>query len=163
MTAPGTPVHAEILRRFGASVTAPDGTVDRAALGRLVFADADALRDLESVVHPAVRPVILEAVADAEHAGVPAVAIEAIKLVEGGLAEVCDEVWLVTCSPSAQRDRLLARGMPAADADQRMATQQGLAQRLRPFATRVLDTSGGLAETQDLVESALRAALAARA
>ena len=163
VSAPGTPVHTEILRRFGASVTAPDGTVDRAALGRLVFADPAALRDLESLVHPAVRPVILEAVADAERAGVPAVAVEAIKLVEGGLAELCDEVWLVTCDPTAQRDRLVARGTPPAVADQRMATQQGLAQRLRPFATRVLDTSGGLAETQELVAAALREALATQA
>jgi dephospho-CoA kinase len=163
VTAPGTPVQAEILHRFGASVAAPDGTLDRAALGRLVFADAGALRDLETIVHPAVRPVILGAIADAEQAGVPAVAVEAIKLVEGGLAALCDEVWLVTCHPTAQRDRLLARGTPAADAEQRMAAQQGLAERLRPFATRVLDTSGGLAESQELVEAALRAALAARA
>ena len=163
VSAPGTPVHAEILRRFGASVAAPDGTVDRAALGRLVFADAAALRDLESVVHPAVRPLILEAVADAERAGVPAVAVEAIKLVEGGLAELCDEVWLVTCDPTAQQDRLVGRGTPPAVAEQRMAAQQGLAERLRPFATRVLDTSGGLEASQELVAAALMAALAARA
>ena len=63
VTAPGTPVHAAILRRFGASVTAADGTVDRAALGRVVFADPAALRDLEALVHPAVRPRILELIA----------------------------------------------------------------------------------------------------
>ena len=69
--------------------------------------------------------------------------IEAIKLVEGGLAEVCDEVWLVTCDPDAQRERLLGRGASPADTDQRIAAQAGLVERLRPAATRVIDTSAG--------------------
>ncbi len=112
VTAPGTPVHAAILGRFGASVTAADGTLDRAALGRLVFADPAALRDLEALVHPAVRPRILDLIAAAEADTAPAVVIEAIKLVEGGLAQLCDEVWLVTCDPAVQRARLLARGTP---------------------------------------------------
>ena len=139
---------ARMLRRFGAAVTAPDGTLDRAALGRLVFADPAALRDLERIVHPAVRPRIVEAVEAAEAAGAPAVAIEAIKLVEGGLAATCD-----------QRQRLLARGTAPEDADQRMAAQAGLAERLRPAGTWMLDTSGTAAETRALVVAALAEAL----
>jgi len=161
VSAPGTPVHAAILRRFGPPVTAPDGTLDRAALGRLVFADPAALRDLEAIVHPAVRPVILAAIANAEAASAPAVVIEAIKLVEGCLAALCDEVWLVACDPAAQRRRLVARGMAAPDAAQRMAAQAGLVDRLRPAATRVLDTSGEPGATRLAVEAAFRAAIAA--
>ena len=161
VTAPGTPVHAAILRRFGASIAAADGTVDRAALGRVVFADPAALRDLEALVHPAVRPRILELIAAAESDAAPAVVIEAIKLVEGGLAHLCDEVWLVTCGPAAQRARLLARGMPGPEADLRIAAQAGMAGRLRPSATRVLDTSGGVGETRGAVVKAYEAALAA--
>jgi dephospho-CoA kinase len=52
---PGTPVFTAIVDRFGAGVVAPDGTLDRAALGRVVFTDAAARRDLELIVHPAVR------------------------------------------------------------------------------------------------------------
>ena len=63
-------------------------------------------RDLEAIVHPAVRPRILAAIDGAEATRAPAVVIEAIKLVEGGLAELCDEVWLVTCHE--QRARLIA-------------------------------------------------------
>jgi len=161
VAAPGTPVHDAILARFGAAVTAPDGTVDRAALGRVVFADPPALRDLEALVHPAVRRRILAAIEDAEAAGVAAIVVEAIKLVEGGLAAFCDEVWLVTCDPDAQRRRLAARGTPPAEAEQRMAAQAGLATRLRPLATRVLDTSGGAGETREAVARALAAAIAA--
>jgi dephospho-CoA kinase len=162
LTAPGTPVHAAILRRFGAPVTGPEGTLDRAALGRIVFADPAALRDLESLVHPAVRPRILDAVSAAEAEGAPAVVIEAIKLVEGGLAGLCDEVWLVTCDPVAQRLRLIARGTGERDADQRIAAQAGLADRLRPSTTRVLDTSADAASTREAVVEALRVAIAAR-
>jgi dephospho-CoA kinase len=159
VTAPGEPAHDAVVRRFGASVTRPDGTLDRAALARLVFADEGALRDLEAIVHPAVRPRILAAIAEAEDAGAPAVAIEAIKLVEGGLAALCDEVWLVTCDAAVQRARLVARGVGEADADRRIAAQAGLADRLAPAATRVLDTGGTEALTRAVVDALLRSAL----
>ena len=161
VTAPGHPAHDLVLRRFGPAVAAADGTLDRAALGRLVFADPALLRELEGIVHPAVRPEILARIEAAERGGAPAVALEVIKLVEGGLAGLCDEVWLVTCDPATQRHRLLARGMPAADADQRITAQAGLADRLRPAATWVLDTGGTPAETRRQVVARLGEAIAA--
>jgi dephospho-CoA kinase len=161
VTAPGTPAHDAVLARFGAPVTAPDGTLDRAALGRLVFADPAALRDLEAIVHPAVRPRILAEIAAAEAEGAAAVVVEAIKLVEGGLASACDEVWLVTCDPAVQRERLVGRGSDPADADQRIAAQSGLVERLRPAATRVIDVTGGMAATREQVLAALGVARAA--
>jgi dephospho-CoA kinase len=152
-------VDADVVSR---SVTAPDGTLDRAALARIVFADPAALADLEAIVHPAVRPRILAAIEAAEAARAPVIVVEAIRLVEGGLAALCDEVWLVTCEPAIQRERLLARGMPSADADRRISAQAGLEARLRPAATRVLDTSGPPAETAGLVTEALERARGAR-
>jgi dephospho-CoA kinase len=155
---PGTDAFAAVVREFGTSVLLPSGALDRPALGRIVFSDPDALARLERIIHPAVRPWILEAIAAAELARAPAVVIEAIKLVEGGLAELCDEVWLVVCDPAAQRDRLTSRGLPAADAEARMATQADLASRLAPFATRVIDTSGSLPRTREVVVAAWRLA-----
>ncbi len=162
VTAPGEPVHDVVLRRFGPAVRSADGTLDRAALGRIVFDDPAALRDLEAIVHPAVRPRILAALDAAEIAGAPAVAIEAIKLVEGGLAATCDEVWVVICDAAAQRERLRARGMTEADLEQRLEAQAGLADRLRPAATRVIDTAGSLEETRAIVVAAAGEAIAAR-
>ncbi|HEX5823160.1 MAG TPA: dephospho-CoA kinase, partial [Candidatus Limnocylindrales bacterium] len=86
VTAPGQPAHDAILTRFGDPVRAADGSLDRAALARIVFADPAALAALEAIVHPAVRPVILAAIEAAEAGAAPAVVVEAIKLVEGGLA-----------------------------------------------------------------------------
>jgi dephospho-CoA kinase len=160
VTAPGEPAHEAVLARFGDAVRRADGTLDRAALARLVFLDAAALRDLEAIVHPAVRPRILAALEAADQAWAPAVVIEAIKLVEGGLAALCDEVWLVTCDPAAQRARLAGRGMSAADAERRIAAQGDLAERLRPHATRVLQTNGATAEIEATTAAFLAAALA---
>lgn len=110
VTPPGSPELAAIVDAFGEGVVLADGALDRAALGRIVFADPAALRLLEAIIHPAVRPRILEQIAAAEREDAAAVVIEAIKLVEGGLASLCDEVWLVSCDPVEQRARLLDRG-----------------------------------------------------
>jgi dephospho-CoA kinase len=161
VTAPGEPAHDSVLARFGDAVRATDGTLDRAALARLVFADPAALRDLEAIVHPAVRPLILAALAAADEAGAPAVAVEAIKLVEGGLADLCDEVWLVDCTPDVQRDRLARRRVDPADAERRIAAQGDLRARLRRRpGVRVVETSGSRAATERAVAAAFQAALA---
>jgi len=148
VTMPGSPALAAIEERFGAGILVPDGSLDRAALARIVFSDPSALHDLEAIVHPAVRPLIEQAVAAAESAGAPFVVVEAIKLVEAGYAERCDEVWLVTCSPKEQRKRLAGRGFRPDEIERRMASQGAdLPERLRPHATRVIDTSGTPEET----------------
>ena len=155
----GTPELDAVYRRFGDALRRADGSLDRGALGRVVFADPSALADLEAIVHPAVRPRILAAMHDAERAGARAVVVEAIKLVEGGLADLCDEVWLITCDPDVQLQRVTGRGDDATDARPRIAAQGALTERLRPRATRVLDTSGPPEATRALVEEALDAAL----
>jgi dephospho-CoA kinase len=158
VTAPGQPAHDLVIARFGREVTAPDGTLDRAALARLVFEDPARLRDLERIVHPAVRPPILELIADADRAGAPAIAIEAIRLVEGGLGALCDEIWLISCDPAVQRERVLARGGTSLDADRRIAAQAGLVERVTPAATRVLDSSGAPGKTRSMVAAAFAVA-----
>lgn len=157
--APGTPETAAVLERFGPAVRAEDGSLDRAALGRIVFADPAALAALEAVVHPGVRPRILAAITRAEGAGARAVVVEAIKLVEGGLAELCDEVWLVACESGVQLQRVVGRGLDEGAARERIAAQGDLVGRIRPRATRVLETSGGREPTRAAALAALAAAL----
>jgi dephospho-CoA kinase len=142
VTPPGSAELAAVVGEFGPSVLRSDGSLDRALLGRIVFSDPAALARLEAIIHPAVRVRILQAVDAAERDGAAAVVIEAIKLVEGGLAAVCDEVWLVVCDPDAQRARLAFRGSNATDTEARIATQSDLATRLAAAATRTIDTSG---------------------
>ena len=157
--APDTAEVEAVYARFGAPLRRPNGELDRAALGRIVFADPAALRDLEAIVHPAVRPRILAAIERARDTGARAVVIEAIKLVEGGLAEVCDEVWLVACDPDVQLERLTGRGDPSDDATARIDAQGDLVARLRERATRIVDTSGDATTTHAEVDRLLDEAL----
>lgn len=161
--APGTDELAAVYARFGPRLARADGTLDRGALGRIVFADPDALRALEAIVHPAVRLRILVAIDVAERAEASAVVIEAVKLVEGGLAELCDEVWLVTCDPDVQVARLLGRGSDADDARARIEAQGDLAARLAPRATRIIDTSDSPIATRAVAEAAFAESLGANA
>jgi dephospho-CoA kinase len=163
VVAPGEPALEAVIARFGEQYRGADGGLDRAALGKLVFASPADLADLEAIIHPAVRPRILAAVAVAEASSAPAVVIEAIKLLEGGLASTCDEVWVISCTPEEQRERLLGRGMATDDAERRIVAQGDLVEHLSPLATRILDTSGGRGGARARVIAAYRAAVAAAA
>jgi dephospho-CoA kinase len=163
-TPKGSAALTAVEARFGPGVIEESGELDRAALARVVFADPGALRDLEAIVQPAVRPLIEKAVATAESEGAPFVVIEAIKLVEAGYAAECDEVWLVTCSTEEQRQRLAGRGYPVDDIERRIAAQgTELADRLRPSATRVIDASGTPEQSLRRAFEVLDAALTAGA
>jgi dephospho-CoA kinase len=157
--APGTPEVEAVYERFGPTLRRSNGELDRAALGRVVFDDPAALATLESIVHPAVRPRIRAAIEGAGKGAADALIIEAIKLVEGGLADLCDEVWLVTCDPSTQLERLVGRGGDTADAAARISAQGDIVERLRPASTWVVDTSGSREATRLAVEGRLAAAI----
>jgi len=164
-TAPASAALPEIRQRFGDEVFGADGKLDRSALAAIVFADTAALADLERIVHPRVRVLVDERLEIAKRERVPFVVVEAIKLVEGGLADRCDEVWIVDCSASMQRERMSGRGAPAEDIERRVSTQgSGLVQRLQTqlegrVATRILSTDGTLDATRELVEDYLAEAL----
>ena len=135
---PGAPVTESVLVRFGGEYRRPDGSLDRAALGRLVFADPPRLAELEAIVHPAVARLIRDAIRAADAGRPKAIVLEAIRLVEAGHAPWCDEVWLVVCDPESQLARLVGRGMDESDARQRMAAQAVSLPMWRAAATRTL-------------------------
>lgn len=161
---PGEPALLEVLAAFGDGVRAPDGALDRAALGRVVFADPDALALLEGILHPVIHERILAAMAAADAVMAPAVVVEAIKLVESGLADTCHEIWLVTCTGQAQRARLGARGLAPEVAAERIRAQGGSVAGGTVtdgpvVVTRVIETSGPLEATRAAVSEVYRAAL----
>ncbi len=161
VTAPGQPALRAIRERFGDAVFEGSGALDRAVLGAIVFTDLLALRDLEAIVHPGVRCLVEERLERAGREGDPFVLVEAIKLVEGGLAERCDEVWLIDCPPAVQRARLAARGMAEVDVERRLAAQGlDLADRLAARAHRRIDTSGSVESVRECVQDALAEVLA---
>ncbi len=153
---PGEPVWAAIRQAFGPAVLTPEGALDRRALGAIVFGDPAALARLEALTHPAVRARIEERVAAAAGRGVAVMVIDAIKLFEGGLADRCDQNWVVTCAPEQQLARLMARnGFTEAEARQRIAAQPPQAEKVAR-ADLVIDNSGALADTHAQVDAAWR-------
>ncbi len=167
VTAADGPALDEVRAAFGAGVFDDGGALDRQALANVVFNDPPALGRLERIIHPHVRREFERQLAQAARERVPFVALEAIKLVEGGLADRCDEVWLVECARATQRARLAERGTPRDDIERRMAAQgPDLARHLtellgdRP-GVRHISTEGSLAQTRAKVEDALADALEA--
>jgi dephospho-CoA kinase len=125
----GAPVYDAIVAAFGESILRTDGEIDRAQLGVRVFSDPQALRRLEAIVHPAVGKAIEKRLSDLPRARPisdvrTVVVIEAIKLIEAGLHQRCDALWVVTCRPGLQLDRLMrTRGLNEADARLRIVAQ----------------------------------------
>jgi len=151
---PGSPAHEEVIRRFGRSVVADDGTLDRAGLAALVFADDQARADLNHIVHPAVRDEVLRRLAAAEVADPHAVVVLDIPL----LAEVgpdrypLEGVIVVDMPIDVAVARLRAdRGFSEADARARVAAQATRAER-RAIGDVVIDNSGDLDHLRSEVE-----------
>jgi len=140
VVAPGTPGLAAVVDEFGPDVLASDGSLDRAALGALVFADDDRRRALEAIVHPRVRARAAELEAQA---GPDALVVHDIPLlVETGQAESFDAVLVVDVPPEVQVERMTReRGWTSSDAQARIAAQASRAQRVAA-ATYVIDNTG---------------------
>ncbi|MEA2642366.1 MAG: dephospho-CoA kinase [Chloroflexota bacterium] len=149
----GAPEVAAIRDRFGPTVIAADGSIDRAALGHLAFADRAAMADLEAIVHPAVRERIRSRIATTEAA---VAVIEAIKLIEGPLAQMCDAIWVVTAPREQRIARLMAtRGLAEPEAAQRVDAQNPEAEKVRA-ADIVLENTGTIQELHRQVLAAWR-------
>lgn len=144
VVAPGSPALRLIADRFGPGVIAPDGGLDRPALGAVVFADPAALKDLEAITHPAIRDL---AVAREEAAGPDAVVVhDNPLLVEMGGAAACDVVVVVDTPTEVQVERMVRdRGMSEADARARIAAQTGREDR-RAVADVVIENTGSVGD-----------------
>ncbi len=140
----GGKVHRRIVARFGQGILAADGEIDRAKLGAIVFADAQALQDLERIVHPAVVQETLRLLAEC---AAEVAVIEAIKLLEAQMHRYCQAVWVVTCRREQQIQRLMhTRHLSRAEAELRVAAQPPPEEKLAR-ADVVIDNANGLEET----------------
>ncbi|MFT4037335.1 MAG: dephospho-CoA kinase [Thermomicrobiales bacterium] len=153
LVAPPSPLLDGIRRRFGEEVIGADGGLNRAALGEIVFRDPQALADLEAITHPAVVADVRRRIAATE-AGL--VVVEAIKLVESGLADDADALWLVEAPDDVRLRRLMARNdLDEAAARTRLASARpALPAGVVPDV--VIDNGGTWEDTQVQIEAALR-------
>ncbi len=139
VVAPGSALLAQVIERFGPGVRSGDGSLDRRALRAIVFNDADARRDLETLLHPAIR----ERAAECSVAAGGAYQIIVVPLLaETGTAGHYDRVLVVDCAPALQRARLAQRdGDSTGLVDAALAAQASRAARLA-LADEVIHNEG---------------------
>lgn len=149
VVAPGTPGLAEIVAAFGDEVLLPDGSLDRPALGRIVFADPEQRRRLEKITHPLIGEETFRRMeAYADH---PVVVHDVPLLAEGRMEGLYDCVIVVEAPREIRLERLEQRGLPRTEAEGRMATQATDEQR-RAIATYVIDNGGTLGDLRRQVD-----------
>jgi dephospho-CoA kinase len=149
---PGTEVFDAMVERFGPGIVAADGTLDRAAVASVVFADEQAKRDLEQIVHPAVGNVMVTRLQ--ELADTDAVVIYDVPLLVESGRKGYAAVIVVDVDPEIAIERLVTqRGMSEADARARIANQVSREERLA-VADRVIDNSGTREDLERQVDEA---------
>ena len=145
--------YPAVVAAFGADILASDGTIDRGKLGDIVFSDAEALAQLERLVHP---PVIAEVRRRIAASVATVVVVEAIKLLESGVAGDYNAIWVTTCPETAQVKRLMKpRRLSREEALRRIHAQPPQAEKLAR-ADVIIDTRGSLDETRAQVIAAWR-------
>jgi dephospho-CoA kinase len=151
----GTAVAAAVLERFGAAVIRPDGSVDRPALGRLVFADARARAALEAIVHPAVYARIGEWIGRLSDSGAAMAVADIPLLFETGHERDFDAVVVAACDPARQVARVMARdGLSEAAARARLDAQWPIGLKA-DRADYVITTDGSFEDTDRQVDEVL--------
>jgi dephospho-CoA kinase len=151
---PGSQLWRRIVERFGSEIVGSDGEIDRAELGGVVFADPEALGDLDRITHPA---VVAEVRTRIGRSRAPLIVLEAVKLVQSGLASDVDALWFVNADAETRLRRLMFRsGLDEASARARIAAAPDtVPEGVDVSAT--IDNSGDLASTAAAIEDALQA------
>ena len=146
--APGRAAYAPVVKRFGPAILAADGTIDRAALARILFADPHARRFVESVVHPLVLAALRAEADRLEKEGRTDVFVsESALTFEAGIADEFDRIVVVHCAPEIQIERLMARdGLGREDALARIGSQMPVEEKIKR-ADYAIDASGAVEET----------------
>ena len=149
---PGEPALEEVAARFGRDLIRPDGSLDRTRLGRLVFSDPGARRDLERITHPRITELTGARVATALTGPAPLVVVDIPLLFENAREAMFEGVLLVYAPAEVQVERLRERnGLDEAAALQRLAAQLPIDEK-RGRATWIIDNSGLLDATSRAVD-----------
>jgi dephospho-CoA kinase len=146
----GTVGYSAIVQTFGTKVLGEDKEIDRAKLAAEVFGDPAQLAKLERIMHPRVVARILEARKMLREGEI--LVIEAIKLLESGLRNVCDEIWVVIAPREVMLERLATRGVSRAEAELRLRNQYS-EEEFRSAADVVIENDAGRDQIKDRVRA----------
>lgn len=153
--APGSEVTRAIRSRFGASVIAADGSVDRKALGVIVFRDGTEREGLEAIVHPRVFQAIETFLDDARNRSADVAVVDAALMYETASYERYDRIVVAYCPPKLQQQRLMTRDALSPEQAQRRIDSQMPVEEKRDLADYVIDTSGTMEQTLERADRVL--------
>jgi dephospho-CoA kinase len=154
--APHTPAWRELVQTFGESILRPDGTVDRAQLGKIVFADAAARAELNAITHPGIAQEIQTRLAELARGGHQIAIVEAALIGETNVTAAFDAIIVVHAHRRVQIARLMARDALSEEEAQRRIQAQMPAAEKKKLADFVIDNSGTIEETRNQVEALWR-------
>jgi dephospho-CoA kinase len=162
--APDGPAYADMIAAFGTAILASDGTIDRKKLGPIVFADPDALRRLNSIVHPKMFTRMGELVRELRANGERnPIVVEAAILIEANWQPMFDEIWLVVASKERVVERIERdRGLKPEQTEARIRAQLADDER-KKYCSVVISNNGTPKELRDRVAKVWHAALARNA
>ena len=158
VVARGTPGLSAVVEQFGAEVLQPDGTLDRARLGSVVFADEHARTLLNSILHPfiiAAQDEQLRRWAEADPQGIGIV--DAALMIESGGYKRFDKLIVVHCRPEEQLRRLMERNHLTREEAERRIRAQMPQEEKKSFADYLIDTSEGFIRTRQETEKVYQA------
>jgi len=150
---PGQASYQAIVEHFGQVILAEDGSIDRKALGAIVFSDEEKLTLLNSLTHPAVKEEIRRRISERRCF----IVIEAALLLEDHYDEICDEIWYIYADKEVRFERLAASRGYTREKSQSMMDNQMSEEELRRRCQAVIDNSGTLEETKAALYIALQA------
>jgi dephospho-CoA kinase len=146
--APGSDCYRAVIDAFGADIVAPNGEIDRKALGAKVFGDPEQRKRLEGIVWPWMRATMDGRLKRLREEGIPVIVLEAAVLIEADWIPIVDRVWLVTVPPDLARSRIMSRnGLTAEQAEQRIGAQLSNEER-EPHAHIVIENSGTMEDLE---------------
>jgi len=147
---PGTEAWRELVEEFGSDILNDDQTIDRRLLGNKVFGNDHAVRRLNEITHPRVIKAISDRLADYGRTGdpPPGVVIDAPLLIESGMTDMVDEVWLVMVDEETQIQRLMARDHFGVEQALNRINAQIPIGKKRKYADVIIDNTGSVRETR---------------
>lgn len=149
--APGGAAYDAVVAAFGATIVAPDRTIDRKKLGAIVFGDPGQLNKLTSIVWPAMFEAIRAKVAEMRAGAKTPIVVEAAILIEANWQPLFDEIWLVRASREAVIERIQRqRGLKPAETEARIRAQLSDEERAK-HASLVIDNNGALDELREVL------------
>ena len=143
------PAYAPVVKHFGHWILDSTGEINRKKLGQIVFNDPNALKALEEIVHPFINKAIQYLI---DKTNKKVIVIEAIKIINGPIEQLCDSIWVTSATRENQFSRLIKnRQLVPSDAQSRIESQEPAILKLQK-ADHIIDTNGSIEKTWQQVQ-----------